>query len=190
MWARDAVINVLAPGADQPRTVPREPERTYEVALAAGRLATRTGGGLEDPTTFQVDDRKVDGQRTPYGWAFDGTRLAWAAEPCGNPVIQVWDLATDPPPPANDRCIRARLVRRREARPQGRGGHRSPQLPADPRAGLRGRGRRRPVRGSPARSHRRTGGNTGSAAGETGDEAAPRRALTAACAATRGSSRA
>ena len=108
-WTRDADIKVLALGADQPRTVQREPGHLYEVALAAGRLATRTGRSGE-PTTFQVDDRKVDGQLTPYGWAFDGTRLAWAAEPCGNPMIQVWDLATDPPPPANDRCIRARFA--------------------------------------------------------------------------------
>lgn len=107
-WAQDAVINVLAPGSDRPRTVPRERDQGYEVALAGGRLATRTGG--IDSATFQVDDRTVTGPRSPYGWAFDGSRLAWAAEPCGDPVIQVWDLATDPPPPPNDRCIRARLV--------------------------------------------------------------------------------
>ena len=108
-WARDSLISVLAPGADQPRMVTRDRDRTYDVALAGGRLATRTGGAAGD-ATFQLDDRKVTGQRTPYGWAFDGTRLAWAAEPCGSPVVQVWDLATDPPPPADDRCIRARVV--------------------------------------------------------------------------------
>lgn len=109
-WSYGAGVYVLAPGAAEPRTVRREPERLYDVALAAGRLATRTNGGNVEPVTFQVDDREIQGQRNPYGWAFDGTRLAWAAEPCGNPVIQVWDLATDPPPPANDRCIRARFA--------------------------------------------------------------------------------
>ena len=107
--AQDEQIRIVAPGAQQPRTIAREPGRGYDIALAGGRLATLTDAAVGDPT-FQVDDRTAAGQRSPHGWAFDGTRLAWAAEPCAQPVIQVWDLATDPPPPAGDRCNRARLI--------------------------------------------------------------------------------
>ena len=174
-WSYGAGVYVLAPGAAQPRTVPREPERLYDVALAAGRLATRTNGGNVEPVTFQVDDRKVEGQRNPYGWAFDGTRLAWAAEPCGNPVIQVWDLATDPPPPANDRCIRARFADV-EARPQRRGRHGAPQLSCrPPHAAARARSPPTCSRAA-GRSRRRAGGSTGSRAGDDRHPAAARRA--------------
>ena len=62
-WAQDAVVNVLAPGAAQPRTVPRERERTYEVALAAGRLAHAHGRGhrgLDIPARRPQGPRSAD----------------------------------------------------------------------------------------------------------------------------------
>ena len=62
------------------------------------QVSARDGSGL----------RTVDAQRGNFGWAFDGTRLAWIAQPCAQTVIQVWDLSTNPPPPAPARCARAR----------------------------------------------------------------------------------
>ena len=52
------------------------------------QVSARDGSGL----------RTVDAQRGNFGWAFDGTRLAWIAQPCAQTVIQVWDLSTNPPP--------------------------------------------------------------------------------------------
>ena len=37
--------------------------------------------------------RSHDPRRTEFGWAFDGARVAWVAQPCALPTIQVWDLA-------------------------------------------------------------------------------------------------
>ena len=54
--------------------------------------------------------RQLDAQHGRFGWTFDGTRAAWVAQPCARTVVQVWDLATDPPPPADDRCTRAEAV--------------------------------------------------------------------------------
>jgi hypothetical protein len=48
--------------------------------------------------------RRLRGQRWGGSWDFDGRRLAWAAQPCMEVRIQVWDLAGDPPPLASERC--------------------------------------------------------------------------------------
>ncbi|HEY6887187.1 MAG TPA: hypothetical protein VI300_05380, partial [Solirubrobacter sp.] len=105
-----------APGAPRPRAVRfKSGDAGDEVRLAAGRLATRrTSYDFEGVLRVSARDgtgaRGVETQGGPFGWAFDGDRVAWVAQPCALPVIQVWDLATDPPPPANARCIRGRIV--------------------------------------------------------------------------------
>ena len=50
------------------------------------------------------DTRRVSGQRNGGGWDFDGRRLAWAAQPCEQIVVQVWDLAAARPAPVSERC--------------------------------------------------------------------------------------
>jgi hypothetical protein len=113
-WIEDGV-KLLAPGATAATALPlaRERDGVLQVAAAGGLVAVRDWSGVEE-NRLQVSARdgsgrrEVDGQHGSYGWAFDGTRLAWVAQPCGQTVIQVWDLSGDPPPPADDRCAHAR----------------------------------------------------------------------------------
>ncbi len=99
-------LHVVAPGG---RTTTR-PSDAQEVALAGGVLATREHS-LGAFNRFHVGDRTVDGQDGGFGWAFDGARLAWVAQPCAQTVVQVWDLAGEPPAPAEPRCATAAVGR-------------------------------------------------------------------------------
>ena len=87
-----------------------------------------------------------------FGWAFDGTRLAWVAQPCAQPRDPGLGPRRASRRRAVDRrCIRARLVSRTaEAQPRG-DAVQGPARPARrrPRARLRGRGRRRRLRRRP-----------------------------------------
>lgn len=115
-WAQIGSVEILDPGKQTPRSIAlEERDAITQVRVAGGRLAVRridpVGG--KQLTVSALDGsgvRRVDGQDGRFGWAFDGTRLAWVAQPCAQAQIQVWDLAEGPPAPATDRCIRARLV--------------------------------------------------------------------------------
>jgi hypothetical protein len=115
-WMQDGAVQMLAPEATRPREVRfKSGDEVDEVTLAGGRLATRRtnydyDGVLRVSARDGTGARGVETQGGRFGWAFDGDRVAWVAQPCALPVIQVWDLAGDPPPPANARCIRARIV--------------------------------------------------------------------------------
>jgi len=116
-WAGDGRIQVLRPGARRPRPVGNVDEFLNRVQIAGSRLAVR---GISDDGTSRVTvsgldrrgSRSVDGQaqrshdpgRTEFGWAFDGARVAWVAQPCALPTIQVWDLAEDPPARVSEKC--------------------------------------------------------------------------------------
>jgi hypothetical protein len=122
-WVRSNLF-VLPPGAREPREISLyvkglENELVEQVRLAGGLVATRK---VAFPTAaaqaFQVSApdgsgvRRVDGQYSHGGWAFDGRRLAWATRPCAQTVIQVWDLSGAPPAKAPERCVTASVVRR------------------------------------------------------------------------------
>ena len=114
-WTQNGTVQILAPGASRPHAVRFASGDIDEARLAGGRLATRrTNYDFDGRLLVSARDgtgaRGVETQGGPFGWAFDGERAAWVAQPCALPVIQVWDLASDPPPPANARCIRARIV--------------------------------------------------------------------------------
>ncbi|MDA0163733.1 hypothetical protein OM076_25915 [Solirubrobacter ginsenosidimutans] len=114
-WTQEGAVEVLAPGASRPHEVRFASGDIDEARLAGGLLATRRtnydfAGRLLVSARDGTGARGVETQGGSFGWAFDGDRVAWVAQPCALPVIQVWDLASDPPPPANARCIRARIV--------------------------------------------------------------------------------
>jgi hypothetical protein len=117
------------PPARATRIAPAMPSPTDEDVSLDGTLAT--GGGLvaqriEDDTsesiwpTFAVTGRDGSARRTLTGqreprdsrWGFDGTHLAWVAQPCAQPVIQVWDLAGPPPASVPDGCAMPEVARR------------------------------------------------------------------------------
>jgi hypothetical protein len=135
--------SVLTPGAREPIRVPFPPvpgeEPGDQLRLGDGLMALRrlTRDDVGDyASTFQVtrpdtqptssagtggsERRIVDGQRVGGGWAFDGRRLAWATQPCGQFVIQVFDLAGAPPADAPQRCavpaIESAPIRMRDTR--------------------------------------------------------------------------
>ena len=120
----DRQVSVGADGAVALATEQHRPTRDEtigdQVRLAGGLLAHRRvlrDNSLEDNDVFWVSRpdgsqaRRVGGQRHGGGWDFDGTRLAWATQPCAQILVQVWDLATAPPPPAADHCATPRLPR-------------------------------------------------------------------------------
>jgi hypothetical protein len=115
-WMQEGAVQVLPPRASRPHEVRFESgDAINEARLAGGRLASRRtnydyDGLLQISARDGSGTRRVETQGGPFGWAFDGDRVAWVAQPCALPVIQVWELAGDPPPPANARCIRARIV--------------------------------------------------------------------------------
>jgi len=101
-FLRGYALHVVAPGG---RATTR-PVDVQELALTGGLLATRSHS-LGAFNRFRVGEREVDGQDGGFGWAFDGARLAWVAQPCAQTVVQVWDLAGEPPAPAEARCATA-----------------------------------------------------------------------------------
>src|SRR4051812_31998714 len=115
-WAQDGTMHVLAIGEQQPRRIPLKQDGGITgVKLAGGRLAYRHDDAL-GRVTFTVSARDGSGVRHaeathgPFGSTFDGGRLAWVDQPCALPVVQVWDLAAEPPAPPTDHCIRARIA--------------------------------------------------------------------------------
>jgi hypothetical protein len=116
----DSRLAVLAPGASEPRRIHVKgivDPLVEQVRLGGGLVAAREVAFAEGLTqVFQVSRpdgtgvRRVDGQPSAGGWAFDGARLAWATRPCAQTLIQVWDLAGAPPPP--EHCVTARPARR------------------------------------------------------------------------------
>jgi hypothetical protein len=114
VWVEEGqdAMKVLAPGAAAPVVVNVERDGELSVRAAGGLIAVRDWTDSRAALRVSARDgsglRTVDAQRGSFGWAFDGTRLAWVAQPCAQTVIQVWDLSTNPPPPTSERCTRAR----------------------------------------------------------------------------------
>ncbi len=157
---RSLDAEVFAPGAGNPVGVPFPPvpggSIDDQVRLGGGLLAVRrvTRRDFDDSSTFQVsrpdteptssagtggsERRGVDGQPVGGGWAFDGRRLAWATRPCGQFVIQVWDLAGAPPPAAPDRCAAPSIDRRPIRMPDRRHLPVTLTCPASPAQGCAG----------------------------------------------------
>ena len=66
------------------------------------RVSALDGSGAR--TVDVQTGRTADPRRTEFGWAFDGARVAWVAQPCALTTIQVWDLSSGPPPPVSETC--------------------------------------------------------------------------------------
>ena len=107
---------VVSPGARRAHSVGRPGDGELvvdQVRLAGGLLARRRvtrwelGEDRQELWVGAVDGsgtRRVYGQRSAGGWDFDGTHLTWAAQPCAQVVVQVWDLAAERPARAPENC--------------------------------------------------------------------------------------
>jgi hypothetical protein len=112
-----AGVQVLRPADRRPRIVQPASDFITLPRIAGDRLAVRRVelDGSQRIRVSALDGssaRSVDGQsgsfidplHDEFGWAFDGARVAWIAQPCALPAIQVWDLNAAPPPPVSEAC--------------------------------------------------------------------------------------
>ncbi|MBE2315064.1 hypothetical protein DVA67_003695 [Solirubrobacter sp. CPCC 204708] len=100
VYSLGETLERLAPGAARSERLPEG----IETRVSGGATATRDDDGV-----ITVGERRVTVEGLQPYWAFDGARVAWVARPCGDLVVQVWDLAEGPPAPAPSACADARV---------------------------------------------------------------------------------
>lgn len=92
----------------EPSPHPLASARAFDVRIANGRVAIRTGSQFE---VFDLSGSEL--AATPAADAagsfdFDGTQLVYASQPCKVAAIVTWDLGAPPPASASGSCPYAR----------------------------------------------------------------------------------